>query len=155
MRRRARPPDPVVDEPGGAHRRRVEHVATVDEDRRRHRLRPGRPVDVGELGPLRDEDGGVGACECLLHRVHLHDTVQAVGARHRIPRPNVGTLREQSARQHEARRFTHVVGVRLEGEPEQRHRLPAQRPEVLLELPDHARFWSSFTSITAFRSWKW
>ena len=41
----------------------------------------------------------------------------------RIPRADVGALGEQPAREHEARRLAHVVGVGLEGEPEQRDRL--------------------------------
>src|SRR5207248_904510 len=41
-------------------------------------------------------------------------------------------------RDHAARRLAHVVGVRLEREPEQRDRLPPQRAEMLLQLLDDA-----------------
>ena len=40
--------------------------------------------------------------------------------------------------EHERGRLAHVVGVRLEGEPEQRDPLAHERAEVLLELGDHA-----------------
>ena len=54
-----------------------------------------------------------------------------------IPDAYVGSLREQPAGEDEARRLAHVVGVRLEGEPEQDDGLAAQRPEVAVQLADH------------------
>ena len=56
--------------------------------------------------------------------------------RDRIPRAHLGALREQAPGEHEARRLAHVVGPRLEREPEERDLLAAQRPEPTLELPD-------------------
>src|SRR6188472_3165117 len=52
-------PDPLVDEPRGAHRLRVERVAPVDDDVAGHRLGGGGPVERPERVPLRDEHDGV------------------------------------------------------------------------------------------------
>ena len=86
----------------------------------------------------------------------LLDAVQPVRARHRIPRDDVGALGEQSAREHERGRLARVVGVRLEREPEQRDRASrAATRAPACSFPITRRFWSSFTSITAFSTWKW
>ena len=58
--------------------------------------------------------------------------------RDRVPCRDVRPLGEQPAREDEARRLTHVVGARLEREPEERDPLPAERSEPALELPDDA-----------------
>src|SRR5206468_4875826 len=47
-------------------------------------------------------------------------------------------LREKAWREDEARRIAHVVREGLDGEAEEHHSLPAERTEVLDELPDHA-----------------
>ena len=53
-----------------------------------------------------------------------------------------------------ASRMSSVFG--LNARPEQRDRRPPQRPEVAARAsPTTRRFCSSFTSITAVRSWKW
>ena len=44
---------------------RVEEVATVDQQRSRHPLGGGGPVELGELGPLGDQDRSVGAIKGL------------------------------------------------------------------------------------------
>ena len=75
--------------------------------------------------------------------------------RDRVPRDDVGALGEQPAGQHEGGRLARVVGVRLEREAEERDALSAQGSETCLSLPITRRFWSSFTSITAFSTWKW
>ena len=131
--------DAVVGEAGRTQLGRVEHVPAVDQQRIPHA--PGRlaPVELGELGPLGHEHGRVGAVE-RLQRVgadrRLRQRRDAVGDR--VPRAHVRALGDEPAGEHEARRLAHVVGVRLEREPEQRDRLAAQAAEVLLQLPDHA-----------------
>ena len=54
-----------------------------------------------------------------------------------IPGAHVGSFGEQPRGEDDARRLTQVVGLRLEGEPEERDAASAQRAEVLLQLPDH------------------
>ena len=62
----------------------------------------------------------------------------------------------EAAREHERRRAAHVVGVRLEREPEQADRAcPASEPRWRASLATTRRFCSSLTSITAPSSWKW
>ena len=55
-----------------------------------------------------------------LRRVGDLDAVQVVPVDDGIPRDHVRPLGQQPAREDEARRLAHVVGVRLEREPEQR-----------------------------------
>ena len=71
-----------------------------------------------------------------------------------VPGADFRAFGEQARREDEARRFAHVVGARLEREPEQRDLLAASEPRWRSSLPITRRFWSSLTSITAFRSWK-
>ncbi len=59
-----------------------------------------------------------------------------VGRRDGVPGTHVGAFGEQPSGQHEARRLAHVVGVRLEGETEERDRRASQLAELLLELSD-------------------
>ena len=49
----------------------------------------------------------------------------------RVPGDDVGALGEQAPGEHERRRLARVVRVRLEGEPEQRDPLAAERAEEL------------------------
>ena len=82
-------------------------------------------------------DGGIRSVERLERRLGDLDAVQVSRAvRDRIPRAHLGALREKTPGEHEARRLAHVVGPRLEREPEERDLLAAQRPEPTLELPD-------------------
>ena len=61
-----------------------------------------------------------------------------LGERDGIPAAHSRAFGEQTRREDEAGRFAHVVRVRLECEAEQGDRLPAERAEVLHELPDDA-----------------
>ena len=80
---------------------------------------------------------------------------QRRGRRRRDPRRARRRPRRAAAGEDEARRLAHVVRVRLEREPEQRDRLPRSEPRCCWSFPITRRFCSSFTSITAFSSWKW
>ena len=76
--------------------------------------------------------------------------------RDRVPRDDVRALGEQASREHEGGRLARVVGVRLEREPEERNRAcRAASRAAATSLPITRRFCSSFTSITAFSTWKW
>ena len=63
-----------------------------------------------------------------------------VRPRDRIPAAHLGSLGEQPRREDERRRLAHVVGVRLEGETEQRDRLSAQPAEVALQFLQDTAF---------------
>src|SRR5262249_6499213 len=128
------PPDPLVREPRAAHRLGVEEVAAVDHQRVRHPALDRGPVELGELGPLGDEDGGVDAIE------RVDGGVAELNAREELARDALGdgvvaahgrALTLEAGRENEARRLAHVVGVWLEGEPEQRDLAPDERAEVL------------------------
>ena len=116
----------------------VEEVAAIDDQRPRHLLRRG-PVELGELAPLGDEDGGVGALECLRRRGgHLDRAEQLRGALggDRVIGDYLRPLALQARREDQAGGLAHVVGVGLEGKAEQGDPLADQRAEVLLELAD-------------------
>ena len=63
------PADALVLEAGAPGAGWVEEVAAVDQQRPRHPLRGGGPVELGELGPLGDQHRRVGAVERLQRRV--------------------------------------------------------------------------------------
>src|SRR5205823_7202150 len=66
----ARPPDALEREAGRAEQLHVEEVAAVDDQRARHPLLDlTPPVELAELRPLGDEDGGVGAGERVERRL--------------------------------------------------------------------------------------
>ena len=77
----AGPADPLVVESRRAQRLGVEEVAPVDEQRPRHPLRRLGPVELGELGPLGDQHGGVGALERLERRVAPARRVEQLAGR--------------------------------------------------------------------------
>src|SRR5579884_265157 len=67
--------DPLVDEARGLRLRTVDEVAAVDQDPAARHLGHPRPVEVGELGPLGDDDEGVGPFGRLERRVGELDAV--------------------------------------------------------------------------------
>ena len=129
--------DSLVGEAGGTHLLRVEHVAPVDEDAPPHRATERLPVLRCQLGPIGHEHRGVRVGHGFCDGLHLHRAVQVGRFRNRVPGAHGRPLGDETAGEHEARRFAHVVRVRLEGEPEQRDRRVPQGAEVLLELPNH------------------
>ena len=136
-----RPSDGLVDQARGARGLRVDEVAPVDEQRAAHRPLDAGEIELEELRPLRHQHDRIRPLDRLgrgrgerdaadqLARLLLGDRVVGAHAR-------AGAL--QPRRQHERRRLAHVVGVRLEREPEQRDLLADERAEVLLQLRDHA-----------------
>src|SRR5436853_3258483 len=115
----------------------VEEVAPVDDERLAHPVLDRGPVELAELGPLRDEDGGVGIRESVVGRVaHLRAAQQVPGAigGDRVVDAHVRALGLEPPGEHEARGLADVVGVRLERDAEQRDLLADERAEVLLEL---------------------
>ncbi len=131
--------DSLVLEAAGAKGVGIERVAAVDEQRVPHPLHRGRPVEIDELGPLGHEDRRIRVVERLEGgRGHV-DSVEVVGpVRHRIPRAHVRALGDQPTGEDETRRLAHVVGTGLEGEPEERDLLAAERAQPPLELSDDA-----------------
>ena len=137
----ARAPDALVAQARGARGRRIERVAPVDQHVAPHRARDGGEVELAELVPLGHEHDGVGAGD------RAERVVGELDAVHQVPRLVLGDRvvrdderagRLQPRGEHERAGLAHVVGVRLERQPEQRDPLPDERAEVLLELADHA-----------------
>src|SRR5215211_4379023 len=136
------PPDPLVGETSGHERLAVQEVAAVHYQRHAHpALHVTSPVELPELRPLGDEHHGVGA----LHRVERRLADPSAGEqgvrlprRHRVVNPHVRAFPRESPGEHQAGRLASVVRIRLERHPEQRHLPPAERPQVLLQLPDGA-----------------
>ena len=128
---------PSYAEAGSAHIRGIEQVAAVDDQRRAHCLqRLGRRQAL-QLRPLGDDHRRVGSAHGVEHRRLDRDAGQLGMALHeRIPGSHVGALGDEPRGEDDRGRVAHVVRLRLEGQPEQRDRLPAQVAEVLLELPD-------------------
>ena len=73
----------------------------------------------------------------------------------RVPGVNFGPFGLKPSRQHERRRLAHVVGVRLEREPEQRDPLAAQVAEPLLELRHDTPLLQVVHFDHGAQSWKW
>src|SRR5580704_7484960 len=63
------PADALVAEADGAGLGWIEEVAAVDDERRRHRVADLGRGESRELGPLGDDDGGVGALDGLGDRL--------------------------------------------------------------------------------------
>src|SRR5436305_387079 len=136
-------PDALVGEAGGGQRVAVEEVAAVHQQGLLHQLlHVVLPVELRELGPLGDEHGAVGSVERLPRRAtDANARAEHVGSsisRYGIVRPHVRALALEPPGEHEAGGLADVVGVGLEGHPEQRDLLAHQRPEVLLQLADGA-----------------
>ena len=131
---------PSYDEPGGAQLVGIEHVAPVDDDGLRIGCAPRPSRARASSGHSVTTHGGVGAVERVERRLarSRRRARCAAPVRDRVPGADLGALGEQPAGEHEARRLAHVVGARLEREPEERDLLPAQRAEAPLELADHA-----------------
>ena len=114
------------------------------------------PVELAELGPLGDDDRRVRAVERLERRLGDLDAVQVrravrdrvPGASRRRPRRAAGPARTRLG----ASRMSSVPG--LNASPRSAIRLPRSGPSRRSSFPITRRFWSSFTSMTAFRSWK-
>ena len=70
----------------------------------------------------------------IVDAVELRPPASATGS-HAL---HLGALRQQAAREDEARRLAHVVRAGLEREPEERDLLPAERAEMAFELADDA-----------------
>ena len=106
-----------------------------------HRVAGARPVEAGELAPLGDQHDGVGAGERIVGvggDAHAGE-VLVVGGRDRgVVGGDRRAFGAQPRRQHDRGRLAQIVGLGLEGEPEQRDVRVAQRPEALLELGDDA-----------------
>jgi hypothetical protein len=130
--------DALVREPERAHLRRIEQVAAVDEHLARHPLAGRGPVELAQLGPLGHDHGGVRSVERPERRVGDLHPVDEASVRDGVPRAHVRPFGEQPSGEHEARGLAHVVRARLEREAEERDPLAAQRPEVSLQLADHA-----------------
>src|SRR5919106_6575239 len=133
------PPDPLVLEAVSPHRRRIEHVAPVDEQPVAHATARLRPVELAELRPFRYEDGRVRALERVERRGGDVDAVEVnLAVRDRVPCAHLGALGLQPTGEYDARGLAHVVGAGLERESEERDLLPTERAEPPLELLDHA-----------------
>src|SRR5579885_2622746 len=89
------------------------------------RLRPSTISGVRIAARLEDVRGDLDAARKLR------------SVRDRVPRAHLRALGEQPRGEDDRRRLAHVVGARLERQPEQRDGLPVQVPEVALELADH------------------
>ncbi len=134
-----RAPDAFVGETERAHLVGIQQVAPVHDHRASHALGRRGPVELAQLGPFGDDHRSVCAVERIECRLRDLDTVQVrLAVRNRVPCRDVRPLGEEPAREDEARRLTHVVGARLEREPEERDPLPTERSEPPLELPDDA-----------------
>ena len=101
-----------------------------------------REVELAELRPLGDEHDGVGAVDAASARTATKSTpwssLRASLLGDRVVGAHLRAGGLQPRGEHERGRLAHVVGVRLEREPEQRDLLADQRAEVLLQLRHHA-----------------
>src|SRR5262245_2888560 len=132
-------PDALVDQARGADRRGIERVAPVDEDIAGHRLGDLREVHGLELLPLGHEHDGVGvadAAERVVGEVEAGHKPPRFALGDRVVRADLRAGGLEPCAEDERRRLAHVVGVRLERQPEQRDALADERAEVLLELAD-------------------
>src|SRR5919109_182760 len=116
----------------------VEEVPPVDDEGGSHpALDVPAPIELLELGPLGDQNHGVGAVERLdgagADPGVSEDPARAVRG-HRVIDADVCTLSLQPPGKDEAGRLADVVRVRLESHSQQRDLLPHERPQVLLEL---------------------
>src|ERR671937_1085039 len=133
----------LVGEPRSDEPLAVEEVPAVDDQRRLHQaLHVVLPVELRELGPFGDEHRTVRPLERLVRRrADLHAGSEHLGrapAGDRIVGPHVRALALKPPGQHKAGGLPDVVGVRLEGDSEQRYVPSDERAEVLLELADGA-----------------
>ena len=100
------------------------------------------PVERDDLGPLGDEHGRVGAVEGVERARRDLDAGEQVAVRagrhHGVVRRDAHALGAQPRGEHDRGGLAQVVGVRLEGEAEQRDVPAAQAADALLELADHA-----------------
>jgi hypothetical protein len=123
--------DPLVVQARGGGGGRVDEVAPVHEQRPRHERCGGRPVQAPELRPLRDQHRRVGAVEGVLRFGGDGDAGEqwmVAGGKHGIVRAHVRTFVDETGREDDGGRLTEIVGLRLEGEPEQGDGLAAQAP---------------------------
>ena len=67
--------------------------------------------------------------QLILHGIDPHQ---------RIVQHDVGTTQQQKFRDPHARRFAHIVSLRLEGEAEHRNALAAERTDVVGQQIHHA-----------------
>jgi hypothetical protein len=122
----ARPPDAVIGE--ALDLLGAIDVAQVDQDRLLHHRPQAFEIERPELSPFGDDDEGVGVLGAVIgpageldpadHLLGLRHSDGVVGAH---PRAHVGERGDERDR----RRLAHVVGVRLEGQPEDRDGLAA------------------------------
>src|SRR5438067_3587593 len=100
----------------------VVDVAPVDDDGPAHQLLHTCHVELPELVPFGDEHERIRTSGHLVRVLPIFDLRQQhlrALDRSRVVSPHLGAGGEQDARDVDARRLAHVVGVRLEGEAEQ------------------------------------
>ena len=153
------PADALVGEPGRADRVGVEEVAAVDHEPAAHRAGDlarsrGRRTRATR-SPARPRPRPATASARRRLEVDALDQLARLLLGDRVVGPHARAGGVQPRGQHERRRLAHVVGVRLEREPEQGDLLarPASRG-ACGACAITRRFWSSLTSMTEFRSWK-
>src|SRR2546423_2347146 len=117
----------------------VVDVAPVDDDRSAHQLFHSCHVQLPELVPLGDEHERIrtgGHLVRVLPIFHFRQQHLRALDRGRVVSANFGAGSEQDARNVDARRLAHVVGVRLEGEPKQSDDATGQLLEQLAQHVD-------------------
>ena len=124
-------PDADVLKPLRRHVGRPVDVAQIDDDGVRQRRLDAIEIERAELIPFGQDHHRVGIRRCR-HRDRARSSSPAMSLRAsvhagRIIGAHVRALRHERRHDHEARRLAHVVGVRLEGEPEHRDRLSPHR----------------------------
>ena len=134
------PADPLVREPGRAH---------LADRAGSGRPRPGVAPSLADLGtgevaqlsPLGHDHGGVRAAHRPCDgRAELDAAHPPLAVDDGVPGAYLRSLGEQARREHEARRLSHVVSVRLERQPEQGDRLPRSLPRCRWSFPITRRF---------------
>src|ERR1039458_468705 len=131
----------LIDQARRTHGVRVQRLAPVDHQIAAHGGGDQLPVEIHELGPLGHQDYGVGVGDGREGRVSERDPPDELASLllgHGVMGHDGGAVGVQPGGQHQRGCLAHVIGVRLEGEAQQRHPLAHEAAEVLLELADHA-----------------
>ncbi len=150
------PSDALVLEAGRTQLVRIEHVAAVDEQWFRMRAAACGPVELAQLRPLGlrspprpPPSSASSAVSGDLHSVEL-TVPSATGSQALTSAPSAS--RRPARTRLGASRMSSVPG--LNASPRSATFLPRSGPSRRSSLPTTRRFWSSLTSITAFKSWK-
>src|SRR5262245_30929357 len=121
--------DALVDEAVRFHFGRAIDIAQIDHDRVRHLRLQAIEVKCAKLSPLRDKHQRIGTAGAEIGVVVILDIRQLLLRlfhADRIVRPYLCAHVEQAGHQRDRRRLAHVVGIRLEGQPEDGDGLAAQ-----------------------------